>query len=72
MYRFSLKSVAVGIPEPPRGSPKRRFQRSWDAVNRSSVVSSGNLRLDIVELLDIVHLSGLSLAQLIADFEGRL
>ncbi|PSD28803.1 transcriptional regulator [Stenotrophomonas maltophilia] len=37
-----------------------------------SDVERGKRRLDIVELRDIAHLSGLSLAQLIADFEGRL
>lgn len=37
-----------------------------------SDVELGKRRLDVVELRDIAHLSGLSLAELIADFEERL
>lgn len=37
-----------------------------------SDVERGKRRLDVVELRDLAHLSGLSLAGLVADFESRI
>ncbi|MBK0053064.1 helix-turn-helix transcriptional regulator [Stenotrophomonas sp. S39] len=58
--------VAAGLTQTQVSEQLGRSQSFISDVER------GKRRLDIVELRDIAHLSGLSLVELVADFESRL
>lgn len=58
--------VAAGLTQTQVSEQLGRSQSFISDVER------GKRRLDLVELRDIAHLSGLSLADLVADFESRL
>ncbi|MBK0010808.1 helix-turn-helix transcriptional regulator [Stenotrophomonas sp. S41] len=61
-----MPGLATGLTQTQVSERQRRSQSFISDVER------GKRRLDIVELRDIAYLSGLSLAEMVEDFESRL